>query len=174
MSGVERVGHLRDDVERPRWRECALSSKHRAQVRAIDVTHREVQACIRLARVVDRDDVGMIEARSEPRLAEKALAKLGVVDVTRREDLEGDVPVEASVVRPVHLAHAAASDQLLNLVAADLDTTRDPYQLGHRRSILLHLAPSCTSETEPCGPFAWAKRCTARGRRHATTAVKRS
>ena len=83
----------------------------------------------------------MIEARSEPRLAEKALAKLGVLDVTRREDLEGDVPVEASVVRPVHLAHAAASDQLLDLVAADLDTTRDPFSsvIADRFSSTWHL-----------------------------------
>ena len=63
----------------------------------------------------------MIQARGEPRLTEKALAESVVVGVTRSEELEGNVPVEAAVVRAVHLSHAAAADQLLDPVAADLD-----------------------------------------------------
>jgi hypothetical protein len=124
MSGVERTSDLRDDLERAGGSQRALASKHGAQIRALDVAHREVEALFGFTRVVHRDDVRMIEARGEPRLTEKALAESVVVGVTRSEELEGDVPVEVSVVRPVHLSHPAAADQLLDPVAGDLDATR--------------------------------------------------
>jgi hypothetical protein len=135
VGGVEGVRDLRDDRECPGGSQRAFTSKHGAQVRALDVAHREVEACVGVARVVDRDDVRVIEARCDPRLAEEALAESVVSRVTRSEDLEGHVPVEAAVVRAVHLSHAAAADQLLDPVAADLDTARNTDQLGHGRSI---------------------------------------
>ena len=163
MSSVERTRDLRDDLERPGGSQRAFTSKHRAQVCALDVAHREVEACVSFARVVHRDDVRMIEARGNPRLAEKALAESLVVGVTRSEDLEGNVPVEAAVVRAVHLSHAAAADQLLDPVAADLDTARNTHQLGHDRSILL---PEASPWTRRAGAAPSARpRTTVRPRR---------
>ena len=124
MGGVERARDLRDDLDCPGGSQRALTSKHAAQVAALDVAHREEEALFGFARVVHRDDVRMIQARGEPRLAEEALAESVVVGVTRSEDLQGNVPVEAGVVRAVHLAHPAAADQLLDPVAGDLDSTR--------------------------------------------------
>ena len=163
MSSVERIRDLRDDLERPGGSQHAFTSKHHAQVCALDVAHREVEARISLARVVDRDDVRMIEARGNPRLAEKALAESLVLGVTRSEDLEGNVPVEAAVVRAVDLSHATAADQLLDPVAADLDTARNTRQLDHDRSILL---PEASPWTRRAGAAPSARpRTTARPRR---------
>jgi hypothetical protein len=51
-----------------------------------------------------------------PSLAIEPLAKGGVRDGTRRQDLDGDLPMQTRVARPIHLAHAATANRLDDLV----------------------------------------------------------
>src|SRR5690348_3888327 len=92
---------------RPRL--CAVSSvaaKQLAQVEPVDVFHREVQPSVVLAGRQRTNDIRMLEARSELRLPEKALAEPLVAGV---EELQGDDAVLLVVARTVDLGHCAAA-----------------------------------------------------------------
>ena len=46
----------------------------------------------------------------------EALEAVGIGGQRRRQDLEGDVPIEARIQRPVHLTHTASAKLLDDLV----------------------------------------------------------
>ena len=105
--------------DRARRLERALAPQQRLQVGAVDVPHRDEEASVGLARLVHGDDVRVVEARREPRLAQQPLAEAGVVGEPLQEDLQRDAPPEPLVAREVDLPHAAAADQLLDEVLGD-------------------------------------------------------
>ena len=70
------------------------ASQHDLQVAALDEAHRDVQLPVDLARVVDRDDVRMLERGRHPRLGQEALPERDVLGELRREQLQRDVAVE--------------------------------------------------------------------------------
>ena len=120
VGGVEGRGHAVGDRQRAGRLEGALAAQQRAQVGAVDVAHDQVQPSVDLAGVVDGDDVRVVEARGEARLPQQPLAEGGVVGALRGEQLDGHVASEALVVRPEHLAHAAAADARIDAVAGEL------------------------------------------------------
>ena len=134
VRGVERVGDLRGDRDRARRLERALATQQRLQVGPVDVAHRDEEAAVGLARLVDRDDVRVVEARGEPRLAEHPLAEPFVVGEALAQQLQGDRALEPHVERAVHLAHAAAPGKSADLVAGDELTRRNPSFYCHRPS----------------------------------------
>ena len=75
VGRVERVRDLRGDGDGPLRRQGALAPQQRLEVGPVDVAHRDEQAAVGLARLVDRDDVRVVEARREPRLAEHPVAE---------------------------------------------------------------------------------------------------
>ena len=77
--------------------EPALASQQRAQVVAVDVAHRQVQAALVLARVEDRDDVRVVDVRGDARLADEALAKGRILGQGRRDELQRDRAVEVEL-----------------------------------------------------------------------------
>ena len=85
VGGVERGGHLRADLERALEREL-LAAQSFSEVGAVDVAHREVEPSVLLARVVDRDDVRVLERGGDLHVAQEALAKGVVV----REPFRGE------------------------------------------------------------------------------------
>ena len=63
---------------RSRWpapAERSLVAQEGLQVRALDVTHGQVELTLVLSRVVDRDDVGVFERGGELGVVQEALAK---------------------------------------------------------------------------------------------------
>ncbi len=58
------------------------------------------------------------EARSASSLLLEARQALGIVGEALRQDLEGDVPPEPIVVRPVDLSHPPGPDQVEDLVGS--------------------------------------------------------
>ena len=65
VGGVERRAELGDHAGRAGRLEGAALAHQRAQVPALDVTHRDVRDPVLLARVVDGDDVRMVDRRRE-------------------------------------------------------------------------------------------------------------
>ena len=128
---VQGVGHLGGDGDRAGGLEHAFAPQERLEVGALDVPHRDEQAPVGLPRLVDRDDVGVVEPGGEARLAQQALAEALVVGQRRIEELERDRPVEAGVPGEVDLAHAAAAGQLLDAISRELLTREDPPMHGH-------------------------------------------
>jgi hypothetical protein len=62
VRGVEGRADLRHDRERPPGFESAVLVQDATQVAPLDVSHRDVEEAIELSRVVDGDDVGVVEA----------------------------------------------------------------------------------------------------------------
>ena len=65
---------------------------------------------------VDVDDVRMVELGSRLGLAEKARLDLAAERELRRQDLDGDRALQASIFRPVDDAHSATADLAVQLV----------------------------------------------------------
>ncbi len=92
---------------------------HDGSQRAIPVEelHDDEVVTVIAARVVDVHEAGVRDRCGRPCLAEEAIDERRIVDVRRREDLDGHVPVEPLVTRPVDARHAAASDQRVDPIA---------------------------------------------------------
>ena len=134
MRGVERVGDLRGDRDGARGCERALAPEQRLEVDPVHVAHRDEQAAVCLAGLVDRNDVRVVEARGEPRLPQHPLAEPLVIGEAFAQELQGDGALEPHVERAVHLAHAAAPGKSTDLVAGDELTRRNASLYCHRPS----------------------------------------
>ena len=76
LEGGGDLGDERRDLVLLQW---PALSEPRLQVGAVDVPHRDVEDAVLLARLVDRDDVRMLERGSDLRLALEALAEVLVL-----------------------------------------------------------------------------------------------
>ena len=122
---------LRDDLQDLREREQLVQLGRAlgdaAQVRAVDELHRDEVVPVRLAQIENRDDVRMVELRSEPRFVQEHVDELLVARQVREDPLEADLLLEARgacLPGEVDLRHSAGGDQLDELVL--------PERCGHR------------------------------------------
>ena len=120
VRGVERAGHLADHRHGTERLEAAVLGDHRAQVGSLDVAHRDEQQAVDLARLVERDDVRVVDGGREARLAVETGAERLVLHELGSEHLQRDLAPEAQVLGPVHDTHAAAADDGLDAVARQL------------------------------------------------------
>ncbi len=72
------------------------------------------------AEVEDREDVRMRQRGDGLGLALEPRERVGVRGQLRREDFDGDLPVELRVARAVDLAHPARAERREDLVGAEL------------------------------------------------------
>ena len=108
---VQRARELPDQRHRPLRRQRPLPTQQLRQVDAVDEPHRDVQQPVRLARLVDRDDRGVLDRRRQPRLAQEPLAIGAVVGERRPQQLQRDLAPEPQVLGAVDDAHSAAAEQ---------------------------------------------------------------
>ena len=90
------------------------------QVRALDVAHGDEQAAVGLARLVDRDHVGVVERGGQLRLAQEPVAEALVLCERRREELQRHSALQAQILRQVDDAHPAPAQDRLDPVVGDL------------------------------------------------------
>src|SRR5207249_238471 len=114
----EGVGDLDRESDRGRHGEAALAPQAVAEQLPLDVLHRQVETALR-ARAEDLDDGRMIQTLPDLLLAAEALVEDDVARVLEMRDLERDrVPV-LEVARPEDGRHAAARDDIEELVLVD-------------------------------------------------------
>ena len=87
MRCIKRVGDLRGQVDRAPRLEPPFPPKQLAKIDPVDVRHREKQEALMLARRDSRDDVRVIEARGDSRLAHEALAEAVIPSKLRGKQL---------------------------------------------------------------------------------------
>jgi hypothetical protein len=116
---VEGGGRLGDDARGAARFERTVLADEGTQVRAGDVAHRDEGDAVLLARVVDGDDVGVVERGGDLRLAEEALAGGGVLDELGADDLQRDGALQQQVRRAIDDAHAAATGHCLDTVTGE-------------------------------------------------------
>ncbi len=131
MGRIKGTRHLGHDPGRARRFQLALARDHAGQVHPVHEAHGDVQHAIGLARVVQGDDVGVVERAGGPRLAQEALAELGFARDLGGDDLEGRLAAKADVLSAIDDPHAAAADDLLEEIARDFAT--DVGLFFHRR-----------------------------------------
>ena len=104
-----------------------------------------------LPDVVEGDDVGMVERGDRAGFLLEAPAAIGVGGELRRQGLQGHLPAEPRVARPVHLAHAARAEKAKDFVRPEHRAGGQvhgfcDYNPSRRRGTSLQLS----SEREDC------------------------
>jgi hypothetical protein len=108
VGGVEGPGDLGQDdhglvrIERP-------IGQAAGEVDPVDIPHREEGRAFDLARLVERDDVGMVDGRRESRLALEAGPEVGVLGQLVGQQLEGHLAPELALLGEVDDPHPTAA-----------------------------------------------------------------
>ncbi len=108
---LERLADLRDDGQRLLGRKPA-GALDLPQIAAVHEFHYEVVQGARLAEVMHRDDVRMVQARQGAGFAVEPLGKARVARGGGRQDLQRHQPVQIWLARLIDGAHAALADEL--------------------------------------------------------------
>jgi hypothetical protein len=103
-SGADFAGDLQRGVER----KLPLPCQPLPEGLALGVWHDVVEEAGSLARVVEREDVGMLECRGDPDLAEEPLAAEHGRQL-RPEHFDRDPPVVLQVLGEKHYRHPAVA-----------------------------------------------------------------
>ena len=120
---VRRFERRRDRCEqlvRPLGVERPFPVQQRSEIFPFDEAHGQVEHAVRLAGVVDRDHVGVVDRRRQPRLRQEALPEDLVLGDLGSDQLQRHLPAEVGVLGEIHDAHAAAPEQGLDAVTAEL------------------------------------------------------
>ena len=101
VGHLERVGDLSGDPRRPPGLQRTLAQNQRAQLGALDPAGDDVDGSVLLARLVQRDDVGVVERGHRPGLAAQPLPDHRVARDLGLDQLERDGPVEPQLAGAV-------------------------------------------------------------------------
>ena len=129
---LERIANLWDDNQRFGGREFG-GLFHLAQVHAVHIFHDEIEQAIGFAKLVDGDDVGVVQLGQCAGFAQEPLGKFRVAAQLRRQDLQGNDPVELFLPSLVHRAHAAHGEQFENLELRKVFGDLGQVRCGSRR-----------------------------------------
>ena len=129
----EPVGQLAGDVEHPPGRQRELGADEVAQRAPVHELHHCEGQPRRLADLVNRDDVGVVEGGGGPRLLSEAAKAVWDLGKGFRQELDGDVAVEIVVAGAVNLTHAPRANLVEELVPAEPHTDHG----WHRCSIVV-------------------------------------
>jgi len=119
----ERLRNARNSLQHVRNRQQPARQRVLQQIAALHELHRDVGKVLVLARVVDRDDVAMLQPPGHLGLAEESRPRfdqLGTFELARqRHRLDRDRTAELWIVAEVDHAHRAAAEFAVDAVAAE-------------------------------------------------------
>ena len=111
------VGNLCCDWQEPLERKRA-AGEQLTQRLPLDLLHSDVGDALERTDVVDRDDIRVVQGRRRPRLLLEAPQPLRVGRHLCRQHLDGHLPPEPVVPRPVDFSHPSRAERSENLVGA--------------------------------------------------------
>ena len=124
VRAVERVGDLREDGHRHAEVERPLALEECAEVRALDVLHREEQAALRrLSSLVEVEDVRVVERLRVLRLPLEAGGEARVVGKPLRQHLQR-AHAALLALGEVDRAHGALAEHRLDPVTGNVSAGR--------------------------------------------------
>ena len=121
----QRCGDLPGDCQGVGHWQAGLSPGARAlsqffsERRALDELHHEGWHSVEFFEPMDRCDMGMIQCCEQTGLAPESREPIRVRGEDRREDLDRDVATQLRIARAIDFAHAARTQEGLNLIYAD-------------------------------------------------------
>jgi hypothetical protein len=124
MGARERRAHLLEHIDGAS--ELEWSARELRRKRSADqVLHHQIEfALVRLADVVDVDDVRVIDPVRGARLSQHPRAEVRFPAQVRPDQLDGDDSIDEHVAGAVHDAHAALTDARLEPIAAGDDLAK--------------------------------------------------
>ena len=143
MRRVERLGNLRPEIDDAIDLQ-RTAGDHLGQLLAVEHLHGKEGTSFVLADLVDRADIGMVQARNRARLVLKA-RETACVDT--REELDDDVPAEREIFGAVDDRATAFADFLAHAV------------VGHRLSGHDHVRPEGQPRARPEGRGRFSRHC---------------
>jgi hypothetical protein len=111
----ERIGDLARDLERVIDRQLLLACEPVSQRTALDVRHDVVEEAVRFARIVERQDVRVIETGRDLDLAQEPVRPEHGREI-RLEDLDGDRATVLQILGEPDGGHAAASEDTFDRI----------------------------------------------------------
>ena len=113
---VERIGHLRGDADRLLDRQRLLGDEPVPQRLSGHDRHDEIEEAVGLPRVVERQDVRVVEGGGQPDFAQEAVPAQRLREIVA-EHLDRHLAVVLEVAREVHRGHAALAELALDAIA---------------------------------------------------------
>lgn len=110
----------RANLERP-------TSESQMERLALEQLHDEEALVVVATDIKQRADVRMTEAGNRLGLAVETRFGLRVADAAGGQDLDGDVPIEARVLRAIDLAHTAHADRGDNFIGTEAGAGRQTH-----------------------------------------------
>ena len=92
---------------------------------ALDVLHDEVVEAVLFTDIVERTDVGMVQATDRTGLTLEAFPALGIVGEVFGKDFDGDGAVQAGVGGAIHLSHSTGTNERRDFVGAESGSCRE-------------------------------------------------
>jgi hypothetical protein len=89
-----------------------------------------------LAKIMNRQNVGMIQRRYRPRLLLEPPQPFGVAGKRPRQNFDGHVAIQPRIAGAIHLTHASDAEQGLDLVRTELRSRRK-----HPRVTMIAMQP---------------------------------
>ena len=137
MGVVERSPDLLEHARDRGVAEWPVPAHLLAQGLALDVGHGEEHDLFDLVHGEDGHDVGVGKLRRRPRLVQEALAGYGVQTFGGREQLDGDLAIEAQLTCEVYDPHTPTPQPALE----DVPAGQGVLQLWKRSSRIVHDRP---------------------------------
>jgi hypothetical protein len=150
VRGVQCVGDVGDDLDRALDGQRAQVAEQLLEVGPVDPQHREVEVAVVLARLVDGDDAGMVDASHQLRLAQETLAVLVVEGADGRDDLERGRLAGLGVRGAIHHAHPSGTRNTFDAVPAENRSHSEHPGTSRRRARLASKLDSVAG-TRPVG-----------------------
>ena len=88
------------------------------------------------ANVVNREDIGVVQCGRGLGLLLEAAHEVGLVGERLGQNLQRDVALQSRIASPIHLAHAAAANQLDDFIDADASARRKGHLISEAGSLL--------------------------------------
>ncbi len=117
VSVVQCLGDFPRQLERDLDVEPGLAVEAVTQRAALDIRDHVVERPVCVARVVERENIGMAELGRHPDLAEEPLRPQHLGQM-RPQDLQSDIALVLEVAREIDHSHAAVADLALDRVSA--------------------------------------------------------
>src|SRR6266478_1902008 len=119
MRFVQSIGDLRAVFQSLiEWQRALL--KTLGERLPFDTLHHQVIRAVLLADVMERADVGMIQAGDGFRFALEALFANGIGGKLRGKNLDSDSAFQPRIPRPIHFTHPAGTERASNFVRAKM------------------------------------------------------
>jgi hypothetical protein len=147
VRGVQGRGHREDDRANPGDGHGTVPADQGPDVPAGHVAHRDEQHSVGLARLVNRNDVRVIDGRGRAGLPDEALPERPVRGQGRRQQLQRHAPPQALVHGAEDHRHPARPDLLLQPVSGHPRAWRETARHGGQRparippKVIIHSPP---------------------------------